>query len=204
MRHLILSLMMLAALAATAQEITILSEDNPTAQATGDLTKDGIDDLVCIFPTTRTDSIEGNIYALIIYRGSADGTYEPWKSYYEAIQVYEDDNTFVEFSLDIKRGSIHLGASFWSSAGSSSYDRSTFVFRYQDGDFYLIGKELSSFSRMTGEGTTDSYNYLTRKKVTSAFNVMKDAAPPKQKPVWTTLPKEPLKPLSAFSLTEEW
>jgi len=67
----------------------------------------------------------------------------------------------------IVKGTVQVSLSFWMSAGSWSTSQTKFTFRYQDGCFKLIGYDSTETKRNTGEMSTVSVNYLTRKvKVT--------------------------------------
>ena len=85
-------------------------------------------------------------------------------------------------------------------AFSNSSENCNFSYRYQDGDFYLIGKENRSMSRNTGEMETTSENYLTWRRQMVKENVFDDDKPKTEK--WTKLPKKPLEKLGASNLQE--
>lgn len=69
---------------------------------------------------------------------------------------------------------------------------------FQNGDFFLIGKDQNSYSRYSGEGTNVSCNYLTCKQKTVTSNVFNRKV--KRKEVWTKLPKSPLLRLGDFTV----
>jgi hypothetical protein len=67
----------------------------------------------------------------------------------------------------IVKGTVQVSLSFWMSAGSWLTSQTKFTFRYQDGCFKLIGYDSTETRRNTGEMSTVSVNYLTKKvKVT--------------------------------------
>ena len=79
-------------------------------------------------------------------------------------------------------------------AFSNSSENSNFSYRYQDGDFYLIGKEYHNMSRNTGDMETTSENYLTWRRQVVTENAFEDSNVPR-KETWTKLPKKPLEKL---------
>ncbi|MEI8186420.1 MAG: hypothetical protein WCG19_06975 [Chlorobiaceae bacterium] len=56
------------------------------------------------------------------------------------------------------------------SAGSWSTSESKFTFRYQDNCFNLIGYDSTDTMRNSGETSTISINYLTKKKIITKGN----------------------------------
>ena len=91
-----------------------------------------------------------------------------------------------------ERGTLNISPDFFASAGTYDTHQTTYTFRFQNGDFYLIGKEWTEMSRNTGEMTTVSENYLTWKRQTVEDNAFEDV---KKKESWSKLTKEPLKKL---------
>ncbi len=84
------------------------------------------------------------------------------------------------------------------SAGSSQTGQNSYLYRFQDDDFYLIGSETGSFSRYSGEAEEVSNNYLTKKQKTTTSNVFDDKVKPTE--TWSDLPDEPLEKLGANML----
>ena len=107
---------------------------------------------------------------------------------------YSDDESFsVEVSISVtERGVLKIDTGSFASAGSWGVVNSTYLFRYQQGDFYMIGSEQSEMARNTGIETKVSNNYLTHKRLTTSYSVMRDV---EMKPTkkWSKLPVEPLK-----------
>jgi len=171
------------------------------SEAEGDLNKDGIKDLVVLAKSnfkenmqTRDDGYEYNFnpYILAIYFGQAEGGFKQWKQYED---MFEPDSEWTSVDVDIEiteRGTLNISPDHFASAGSYGTSQTTYTFRFQNGDFYLIGKECTEMSRSTGEMTTVSENYLTWKRQTIEDNAFEEV---KKKEKWEKMEKEPLKKL---------
>ena len=205
MRSILISatILLLALSAAAQTDSEYDPESEPVHQAFGDLNKDGLEDLVTLTPIpSAEDSVAGFLcYKLVAFLGDGDGNFEPWKTYDKSIVVPLNDFISYDLSLSVKRGSIHIEVGEFASAGSWSSDNYTFVFRYQNDDFYLIGHEHDSFARNTGKGEKNSFNHLTHKKLTTTYNAFDENVPQRSK--WSDIPEAPLRPLSKFFLPDE-
>ena len=153
-------------------------------KAEGDLNKDGLSDLV--------------IYAqpvLAIYFATPSSDYEQWKQYNDVLPIDEEgDDLYIEIDLSVTdRGTLKIDVGSFASAGTSYNNQNNYTFRFQNGDFYKIGEEQHSMSRMTGNAETVSYNYLTHKCQRVKENVFDDTIMPKE--TWTSIPRKPLKKL---------
>ena len=155
-------------------------------EATGDLNKDGIADLVVVatpdFKENTKTRDDGFVYnfnqpLLAVYFGTAGGKMQLWRQYDQVIPARPDEY-------------VSIG---WGT------EHSNFSYRYQDGDFYLIGKENQSMSRNTGEMETTSENYLTWRRQVVKENVFEDSNVPKTEK-WSKLPKKLLKKLGEQNL----
>ena len=153
-------------------------------KAEGDLNKDGLSDLV--------------IYAqpvLAIYFATPSGDYEQWKQYKDVLPFDEEgDDLMIDITLSITdRGALKIMIGSFASAGTSYTSNNNYTYRFQNGDFYKIGEEQHSMSRMTGNAETISYNYLTHKRQVVKENVFDESVIPKE--TWTSIPKKPLRRL---------
>ena len=175
--------------------------------ATGDLNKDGIEDLVLLvrsndpaYIKTRDDGFESNFspLSLAVYFGSPSGVYKRFKVWYDTISGREDEERDITNEVSITpKGAIDITVSSWSSMGTAATGGSTYRYRFQSGDFYLIGEESSWLNRMTGEGESTSINYLTGQKEITTGNMIeeKDLKTKKVK-----IKKEPLRLLGSFQM----
>ena len=179
-------------------------------QAQGDLNKDGIADLAMIvIPNdedqmeVREDSVVFNAPILAIYTGTREGGYSLMKIYDDDImEAPDNEGVSIDHSIEITdRGVLKISVSYFFSMGSWSVPSATFLFRLQNGDFYLIGKDTDVFARNTGKAEKVSYNYLTRKCQRITYNAMDDSVKPKEK--WSNLPKKPLQRLGTFTIAAE-
>ena len=164
------------------------------AEAQGDLNKDGIEDLVVVAAPG-----EDEWPVLGIYWGSSKGLFNIYQAYDTIMPYSNEEFSMVDLSISItKRGVLRIDSQLSYSAGSTSNERQTHMFRYQDGDFYQIGFEIAGYSRYTGESEEQSYNYLTHKRKTTIGNVFDDNF--KDKVIWDNLPDEPLQRLGCFRM----
>lgn len=173
---------------------------------TGDMNGDGLPDLVIIATPCNKEKMktrdDGYVYnfnqpILAIYWGDKNGNYKLFKQYDNVIPAREDEFLAITPSLDItKSGSLQIDLEFFATAGSYTQPTTSHVFRYQNGDFMLIGKDVVELERTTGKTVTTSENYLTRKRT-----VVTDR--PKRKAITkrSRLPKRALKPLG-FNLDD--
>lgn len=173
---------------------------------TGDLNKDGIADLAIIATPCNKENMrtrdDGYVYnfnqpVLAIYWGEKNGNYKLYKQYDNVIPARPDEFMSIDSSLEIaKNGSLRIILDYFASAGSWTQPRTTHVFSYRNGDFYLIGKDVTELERTTGKTVVTSENYLTNKCIVTTER-------PNRKPVVkrSRLPKANLKPLG-FNLDE--
>ncbi len=179
------------------------------SHAVGDLNKDGIADLViAATPDDKehiiireSDGYQYNLNQPIlgIYWGHSDGTYTCWKTYDNVLLARPDEYISIDNTLDITdRGVLTIDIESFATMGSWGTGHTTYLFRYQNNDFYLIGKDENSIMRNSGEVTIDSYNYLTYRHQKITFNEFDKNVKKKEK--WEKMLKAPLKKLGTFEL----
>ena len=177
--------------------------------ATGDLDGDGIADLAIIAKPDYKEHLkvrdDGYVYnfnqpILAIYRGNAKGGYSLWKRYNKAIMGDTDEYNFISHSLSINsRKVLKIGIEHFSSAGSYTNSKSDYLFRYQNGDFFLIGEDTEEMSRNTGKIVIVSKNYLTGKQCRTVSGAFVDSnIRPSEK--WSTFKRTPLRPLGSWTM----
>lgn len=142
----------------------------------GDLNKDGFDDYA--FVLESKDSIRSYDF------GDWSGVYNPrilgiafWNESYGGYELKIQSNDFIITTkgdmtmdepyegLNIKNGTVWFDFRYWYSAGTWFMGTTTFVFRYQNGQFELIGRERTSLHRATHAYIKESINYSTRKAI---------------------------------------
>lgn len=175
-------------------------------EAEGDLNKDGIKDLVVLTKPnfkenmkTRDDGYVYNFnkYIIAIYFGQAAGGFQLWKQYKE---LFPADDEWCSIDVDVsitEKGALNIDRDFFASAGSYGTSQTKYTYRYQNGDFFLIGQEDREMMRNTGYMTTVSENYLTWRRQTIKDNAFEEG---KKKETWSKLPKKPLEKLGDHEL----
>ena len=181
-------------------------------EVTGDLNKDGQPDLAVMATpnfkeriVTRDDGYERNCNQPVfaVYFATADGKLKQWKQYGEVLPVDDIDNEFCSWNVNLditERGVLNIAVQPECSAGSYFTHIDRYSYRFQNGDFHLIGMENEDIQRNTGNVTVNSENYLTWKRQVKKSNFSEDT-PPTEK--WTRLTKKPLEKLGARKLGEE-
>jgi len=174
-----------------------------STEATGDLNKDGISDLVVIaLPDNEENLIrreDGYVYnlnqpVLAVYFGKAGEGFVCWRQYPKMLLPQPDEFLSYNYSLEITpRGTLIISVEVFASAGGWASSNYSSTYRYQKGDFFLIGQDEDSYARNTGKGEKVSRNYLTHKCQRVKYNVFDE----KKKPVesWSKIPAAPLKKL---------
>lgn len=172
-----------------------------TVKATGDLNGDGVNDLALIATPNNKEKMktrdDGYVYnfnqpVLAIYWGQKGGGYKLYKQYDKVVPAREDEFVSITPSLSItKKGALVIDLEYFLTAGSYTQPTSSYTFRYQNGDFYLIGKDATELERTTGKTVVTSDNYLTRKRCVTTGNISSKKAKDK----WSKLPKQPLQPM---------
>jgi len=146
--------------------------------AFGDLNKDGLKDAAIILQ--YIDSVElvndeGSVLAqpriLIIAFKNPDGGF----------QLVEQSNSFIlkhdnpamddpYQGLTISTGVLEIKFQLFYNAGSWYVTNAAYKFRYQHGQFVLIGADNFSFNRATHDYEHYSYNFLARKRILTKGN----------------------------------
>jgi len=153
----------------------------------GDLNGDGVPDLMLVLHMTDpgnviantglgTSELDTNPRMLVV--AFAD---KATKNYSLALVnhtlIPRLTNPFMDDPLEdaaIVKGTVQVSLTFWMSAGTWFTSQTKLTFRYQDGCFKLIGYDSTGTHRNSGETSTVSVNYLTKKAKTSKGSVEND------------------------------
>lgn len=176
---------------------------------TGDMNKDGVDDLLLVLQDTmEVPEPECRTFYVAVCWGSKEGKLTLFGVYsmLSGCEKSSDDDGFQsdgpyrttsELSASInQKGAMRIfkKTQFWLA--SHQYMEDTYLYRFQNGDFYLIGSEHYQYGTVgisAGSGFGDSKNYLTKKAY--EYDV-EDFS--KKKGKWTTLSNEPLVALKSI------
>lgn len=169
--------------------------------AIGDLNNDGKDDAVLILEDSKSvnqkknnklgsGELNLNPRSLIFLMNTQVG-YQISSSIDHFLPSENDsdvpclEDPLASGGVSIQHGTLKVDLQYWLSCGSYGVTHRTFVFRYEEGRFRLIGLDSWEFSRSSGERTEVSVNYLTgKKKITSGLNEFEKSKP---KTRWKTL-----------------
>jgi hypothetical protein len=182
-------------------------------QASGDLNKDKAADEVVVLMNTDpsniihneglgVDTMDANPRTLLILFNEGGQYRLVCRS--NTFILSQDEPTMADpFSgIEIKNGILDIHFNIWYSAGSWYTSNHTYRFRYQQNDFFLIGADISDMHRASGEHTTTSYNFSTRKKSIDKGNEFEDVAPVPT--TWIDLKIKTLKTFKTFSAPFTW
>ncbi|MCQ2974593.1 MAG: hypothetical protein MJ211_07245 [Bacteroidales bacterium] len=171
------------------------SYDKVTAE--GDLNKDGIKDFIVIaYPTDETNiedpseegfPIDNNQPTMAIYFGTDNNQYKKFKEYPKSIAP---KGYGLSCNLSItEKGLIRFEFLQFKYKAADEYGTNVYLFRYQNNDFFMIGKtEYKYWDPWTWsqESSTVSYNFLTGKMSTSTT----DEETGKKETKWDTCSKD--------------
>lgn len=173
--------------------------------ATGDLNGDNLSDAALVIESN--DSLEGGSFgervkyyhnrSLIILFGKAERKYESFLVNDTFIPLDEDPCMEEPYhDIEIKNGALHFIFGVFMNAGGWSTSSFHYIFRFQKGDFYLIGQDINTFARNTMEYTNISINYSTQKMCREEGNETEERHP---KVVWSKTSSAPLVKLRDMS-----
>ncbi|MFD2287098.1 hypothetical protein GJU39_10645 [Pedobacter petrophilus] len=188
-------------------------------KSTGDLNKDGLADKVMVIENTNPKNIIANDglgqsklnlnprVLLVLFKTKAN-TYNLAVKNSAFIPSENDEEStcladplMQEGGISIQNGLLKISYQYWSSCGSWYVTNRDYTFRFQNQKFELIGYDDYSLHRSSGEQSSTSINFSTKKmNETTGGNEFNDEEN-KPKTVW-----KPIKPGKLFSLatlTEE-
>ena len=144
----------------------------------GDLNKDGAEDIVFVLQSRDSIPAEDEdwhwsipdyprILGIAFWDSETNG-YKLEVQSNEFVITQEGNGAMEEPFQGVgigSNGTLHFRFGSWYSMGTWYTGTSTYIFRYQNNRFELIGQELTSFHRASHEATNVSINYSTRKAI---------------------------------------
>jgi len=140
----------------------------------GDLDKDMTIDIALVLEYNDSIRVDDNVLAqprvfAILFRNNKNG-YDLALQSDSLIPMNDQwnmEDPFNENCLSIKKGVLELNFSVFHTAGSWCTTGYSYKFRYQNGEFLLIGADFSTFWRNGANPSAEySYNFITGKKLT--------------------------------------
>ena len=172
----------------------------------GDLNKDGVVDAALVIQKTDASLIKktaggdmnSNPRNLLVLFGTAKkGCFELGVKNETFIISHEDEIMDDPFQgIEIKNGTLKINFMEFRSVGSWETSQKTFVWRFQDGEFKLIGANESSFHRSEGDATDVSVNFSTKKYSVTTYNMFDESV--KEEVVWKKFDLKELKTFKTF------
>jgi hypothetical protein len=169
-------------------------------QVSGDLNQDGNADLVLVLrqnnPANAIENFEGfgeksfdtnpRILA-IAFRDGGSGKFNLQLQNHTLIprrtEPAADDPFDKDIGIATVRDGFQVRLNWFMSAGGWETFNTTYTFRHRSGRFELIGYDRDTTHRGSGDTTSLSINYLTRKVKKTAGHISRDA----EKVRWQTL-----------------
>lgn len=190
--------------------------------AKGDLNKDGTEDVALVIEDTKKENFIPNESMgsptlnvnprtlLVLFKYKADGSYSLGTSQDTFIPEENDqespclaDPLLQDGGIYIVKGNLIVEFNYWLSCGSYGVSNKQYTFRFQDNTFALIGYDTSEYSRASGERTSISINFLTKKKSSTTGENMFEDDKSKHKTVWKTIKVNKLLTLTDLNRTSE-
>lgn len=169
MKHFFSFLVVLSATSLYAQNLKNFSVPKgytKIIETKGDLDKDGKEEIVLVFDTNLKTSDDRNLEGTMDYKRVfyilkyENGILKIWKEnstllFSSGTGFYPSDNSL---EINIKKGSLHIAQSFFTNSRHTQKYKHTF--RFQNGDFYLIGSH-DHFEDTCDFSFTNEINFST-------------------------------------------
>lgn len=129
----------------------------------GDLDKDGVNEIVYIYNTNRKSG-ENGFYRVLYICKRQNGTIRLWKENHSVIWEYQRYGRIFEevpdLTMSIKNNTLIVEQTFNSNSRHSHKYKN--IFRYQNGDWFLIGATYNDFDTCEYDFQYD-INFSTKK-----------------------------------------
>jgi hypothetical protein len=180
-------------------------------QVSGDLNRDSSADLILVLrqnnPANVIENFEGlgekpfNTNPRILAIAFRDGGSGKFSLQFEnhtliprRIEPAAADPFDKEIGIAIVRDGFQVRLDWFMSAGGWGTFNTTYTFRHKAGRFELIGYDRNTTHRGSGDTTSVSINYLTRRAKKTTGHISRDA----DKVRWKTLPPRPAPTLESI------
>ena len=159
----------------------------------GDLNGDGLQDLVVGVTPRNT----GEPVLAVYFGNEGEQDYTLFAEYYNTLPVPEDENTSLTLNCEINNnGGLQFDIEYLNTAGVAPIDKKSFLYMYEDGDFYLMTEEWQSYNRITGDVENVSRSYRFCEQMTVISHIDDD----EYEQEVTSIPSKPLEKLGARML----
>ncbi|WEK68496.1 MAG: hypothetical protein P0Y62_11560 [Candidatus Chryseobacterium colombiense] len=145
------------------KDFSVPKEYEKVLEVKGDLDKDGKEETVIVYNTPEKIENQGNKRKFYILK-STQGNWKIWKENTTILNssgagFYPEDN---KLEIQIKNNCLVISQSLYSN--SRHTDTSKYTFRFQNGDFYLIGA-FNQFEDTCEFSFTHDVNFSTGKAI---------------------------------------
>lgn len=181
-------------------------------KANGDLNKDGISDAAFVIQETNPDNItveyeiemNKNPRELLILFGTAESDCYTLNTRSETFIVTHEDEIMDDpfQGIEIVKGTLKIEFNLFYNMGSWTTSGYTYVWRFQDDSFKLIGANSTEFHRGDGGGTDFSANFSTNKYSITRYNMFDESV--KEEVEWKKLDLKELKTFETFKAPWTW
>lgn len=160
---LIFVLMLFIGFSVNAQKIPVPGQCVLIDSVMGDLDKDGVSELAVAFNAHPTDvNADENVPRVLVIHKMIKGEWMPWKISRSALMGSQEGGMMGDpfEGIEIKNGILiiyHFGGTSWKWSQTDKY-------RFQDGDFYLIGY-TNSYGKPCEYWETIDFNLSTGKLI---------------------------------------
>jgi hypothetical protein len=178
--------------------------------AHGDLNNDGIKDAAIVIQhrdsVSLVNSLEDTILTkprvlLVLFKKPSENIFQLVEQSNSFILKHDNpamDDPYQELAMN--KGILEIKFHLFYNMGSWYVTNAVYRFRFQQGQFVLIGADNSSFHRATHDFEDYSYNFLTKKRALTKGNDNKGT----KKTTWKPLNISQLKTLKTFNEPFTW